>query len=40
MRNEEGIDKSKVATKFNFKSYDAVFYIVVRCSATGGKEVR
>ena len=29
MRNEEGIDKRKLAIKFNFKSYNTVFDFVM-----------
>ena len=29
MRNEEGVDERKGATKFNFKIYEAVYIFVV-----------
>ena len=38
MSNEEGIDRSKLATKFNFKRYDTVFDYVVRFGKTCGIE--
>ena len=38
MRNEEWIDKRKIATKFNFKSYDKVFNFVVWFGTTYGIE--
>ena len=34
MRNEEGIDKRKIATKFTFKSYNTVFDFVVQFGTT------
>ena len=34
MWNEEGIDERKVVTRFNFKSYNTVFDIVVGVCTT------
>ena len=34
MRNGEGIDKRKIAKKFDFKSHDIAFDFVVRFCAT------
>ena len=36
MRNEEGIDNRKIATKFKFKCYDTEFDSVVRFGTTCG----
>ena len=38
MRNEEGIEKRKIAIKFKFKSYSTAFDFVVRFSTTCGIE--
>ena len=39
MKNEEGIDERKLVTKFNFKSYDTVFDVLVRFCTTRVIEV-
>ena len=38
MKNEEGMDIRKTATKFNFKSYDTVFDFVMRFRTIYGIE--
>ena len=38
IRNEEGTDDGKVATKFNFKSYETFSVFIVRFGITCGIE--